>query len=98
MTISYKVLATTWVNIRLMTAPRGNSPPNAIGKKIRESVVSPPMVEMMALQPKPLPLVATFILDIIHALTVEPAMNARREPTIDRGTSPKRELKLSAAA
>ena len=52
----------------------------------------------MALQPKPLPFVATFIFDIIQALTVEPAMNARSEPIIDLGTRPNRELKLSAAA
>ena len=63
-------------------------PAKAIGINTAESVSSPASEDAIARNPKPLPLVATFILDITHAFTVLPHTKASSEPTIERGTNP----------
>ena len=71
-------------------------PQNTNGKKISESSNSPPIDERMALSPKYLPLLRTFILLIIQALQVEPQMNAKRDAMVVLGTIANSELKCSA--
>ena len=71
-------------------------PPNAIGKKITESMLSPATVDTIARNEKYLPLWMIFILLMMYALAKDPARNARRLADIIRGANPNTKLKCSA--
>ena len=64
-------------------------PQNAIGKKIRESTVSPQTDDTTALTENLLPSDATFIRLMTYALTVEPARKASREASVTLGARAK---------
>ena len=62
MITSYKDLSTACVPIMISNSPAGINPAKAIGKKIRESALSPIRVDTIARYEKFFPLEAIFIL------------------------------------
>ena len=82
-----------WTAIIFNSSPAGMRPANAIGKKMRESALSPARVETTARNEKCFPLDLTFIRLITYAFRKEPARKATRLAPAILGAIPNTKLK-----